>query len=257
MLGRVLVRPDAAEHQQYVNTLAEEYEQVMLTGMAQHERSAQKIIGPSEIGTECSRALLYKLAQEPEPPQPPGKGWKPQVGTACHTQQETWFNTITTPNGTAPTDWMTERKVAVGSIGPDTIYGHTDLYAASGAVIDHKFVGSYKLKMVKSQQNPGQLYEVQAHTYGKGWEDAGHIVHVVVIVFHPRDGELTESYYWWAPFNRQIAIDALNRANQLYALLTGLTLENALKMFPLCGGRFCDWCTRDKRRGDLWSPRAA
>lgn len=242
-----MVRPEAAEHQQYVNTLAEEYEAVMLTGMKEHPRSQQKIIGPSEIGTECSRALLYKLAQAPEPPQPPGRGWKPQVGTACHTQQEEWFSTITTPNGTTPADWETEQKVAVGSVGRDTIHGHTDLYAKSGAVIDHKFVGEWKLKKVKAEREAGQLYRVQAHTYGKGWEDDGFPVHIVMIVFHPRDGELTDSYYWWEPYNRQIALDALARANQHYSLLTGLGLQGALSMFPFCGDRYCDWCKRDKK----------
>lgn len=245
MLGKVLQREDAAEHQQYVNTLAEEYEQVMLTGMAQHERSAQILIGPSEIGTECSRAMLYKLAKEPEPPQAPGKGWKPQVGTACHTQQETWFNTVTTPNGTTPDDWETEQRVAVGSIGPDTIHGHTDLYAKSGTIIDHKFVGSWKLKTVKSHKDPGNLYRVQAHTYGKGWQDDGFPIHIVMIAFHPRDGELTDSYYWWEPYDRQIAVDALARANQLHALLA-MGLHQALTMFPLCSDRYCDWCQRDR-----------
>lgn len=257
MLGRVLQREDAADHQQYVNILAEEYEQVMLTGMQQHPRSLQKMIGPSEIGTECSRAMLYKLAQQPEPPRPPGNGWKPQVGTACHDQQQDWFDTVTTPAGTTPADWQTEKEVEVGRIGPDPITGHTDLLANSGAVIDHKFVGAYKLKSVKASQDPGELYKVQIHTYGKGWDDKGFPVHIVMIVFHPRDGELTDSYYWWDVYNRKIAEAALDRANQLYTLLTGFGLDNALTMFPLCGGRYCDWCNRDKRRKELWAPRAA
>lgn len=245
MLGKVLQRDDAKEHQQYVNTLCEEYEQVFITGMDSHERSQQVLIGPSEIGEECTRALLYKLAKAPEVKRksPP---WKPAVGTACHTQAEEWFGTVTTPNGTVPDDWETEQRVLVGHIGGEPIHGHTDLYAKSGAVMDHKFVGEYKLKLVKSTRNPGQLYTVQAHTYGKGWEDDGFAVHVVVIAFHPRDGELTDSYYWWAPYDRSVAIKALERANKLWALLPALGLEGALKMFPLCDSRYCDWCKRDR-----------
>lgn len=246
MMGTVLQRADASkDQQQYINILAEEYEAVMLTGMAQHERSQQKLIGPSEIGVECDRALLYKLAQAPEHPRDPA--WKPAVGTACHTQQEEWFGKITTPNGTTPEDWEVEQKVAVGNVGPDTIKGSTDLYAKSGTVIDHKFVGEYKLKLVKGKQHPGQQYMVQAHTYGRGWFLEGFPVHFVMIVFHPREGELTDSFYWWEPWNELVAMDALARANKRYDLLTALGLEQALTLFPLCADRYCDWCTWDKK----------
>lgn len=248
MMGHVLQRPDVSpDLQKYVNILAEEYEAVMLTGMAQHERSQQKLIGPSEIGVECDRALLYKLAQAPEPPEEPGRGWKPTVGTALHAQQEHWYGTVTTPNGTTPGDWEVEQKVAVGTVGPDTIKGSTDLYARSGCVIDHKFVGKYKLQLVRAHDYPGKQYQVQAHTYGRGWVLDGFPVHAVMIVFHPREGELTDSYYWWEPYNEFIPADALARANNRYTLLESFGLEQALTLFPYCADKWCDWCNWDKK----------
>lgn len=243
MLGKVRQLKDSA-NQDYAVAIAEEYEAVMVYGIENHERSQQKLIGPSEIGVPCDRALLYKLAQTPEPPR--GPAWKPAVGTACHAQQDEWFSTVTTPNGTNPTDWLTEEKVAVGTVGADTIKGSTDLFAKSGAVIDHKFVGAYKLNLVKSHDDPGPQYRVQAHTYGRGWDLEGWPVHIVMIVFHPRDGELTDSYYWWEDYNPEIARKALARANERYALLTTFGLQGALALFPYCTEKFCDWCRRDK-----------
>lgn len=243
MLGKVRQIP-GSPHQDYVNVLAEEYEQVMITGMEQHERSQQKLIGPSEIGVPCDRALLYKLAQTPEPPR--GPAWKPAVGTACHSQQEEWFSKITTPAGTTPKDWEVEQKVAVGNIGNDTILGSTDLYAVSGTVIDHKFVGKWKLNHVKAQDDPGPQYRVQAHTYGRGWSLEGFPVHVVMIAFHMRDGELTDSYYWWEHYDEQVAVNALQRANERYAMLTTFGLAQALNLFPLCTDQWCPWCNRDR-----------
>lgn len=243
MLGTVR-KVKGSPNQDYAQALAEEYEAVMISGIMNHERSQQKLIGPSEIGVPCDRALLYKLAQAPEVPR--GPAWKPSVGTACHAQQDEWFSRITTPSGTTPDDWLTEEKVAVGTIGQDTIKGSTDLFAKSGAVIDHKFVGKYKLKTVKADDHPGQQYQVQAHTYGVGWANDGWAVHIVMIVFHPRDGELEDSYYWWEDFNPGIAQRALTRANERYALLTGLGLEQALGLFGYCSDPYCDWCNRDR-----------
>jgi len=245
MLGKIRQAsdPQARQHQAYATAIAEEYEAVMVNGIQNHERSQQKLIGPSEIGVPCDRALLYKLAQAPERNR--GPAWKPAVGTACHAQQDEWFSKIET-SGTTPNDWFTEEKVSVGTIGPDTIKGSTDLFAKSGAVIDHKFVGKFKLDLVKAHDDPGPQYRVQAHTYGRGWELEGWPVHIVMIVFHPRDGELSDSYYWWEPYDPAIPAAALKRANERYALLTAFGLQQALSLFPYCTDKFCDWCRRDQ-----------
>lgn len=217
----------------WATALAAEYMDVVLEGISSHERSAQKLIGPSEIGIPCDRALLYKLAQQDEPARqdPP---WKPTVGTACHNQMETWFSRH-------PEDWEVEQKVAVGTIGPDVIKGSTDLFFRAGAVIDHKFVGPSRLKKYR-RSGPGQQYRVQAHTYGRGWAHEGWPVRIVMIVFLPRDGELRDTYYWWEPYDESVAIDALTRAENRYQLLAALGLDQALQLFPFCDDPWCDWC---------------
>lgn len=217
----------------WAHALAAEYMDIVIAGVENHERSLQKLIGPSEIGVPCDRALLYKLAQTPEPKRRE-PGWKPAVGTACHAQMDKWFSK-------RPEDWEVEEKVAVGRIGPDVIKGSTDLFFRAGAVIDHKFVGPTRLKKYR-RSGPGDQYKVQAHTYGRGWKLDGWPVKVVMIVFLPRDGELRDTYFWWEPFNEQIAIDALARAENRYQLLAALGLEQALRLFPVCDDPWCDWC---------------
>ena len=69
-----------------------------------------------------------------------------------------------------------------------------------------------------------------------------------MICFVPRDGELRDSYYWWEPYDRQVAEDALARANNRYTLLAMFGLDVALSLYPLCDEdtnpdwQWCRWC---------------
>lgn len=246
LMGRLHQEPSAPwDIQQLAEQTAAEYESVITAGIHSHDRSAQRLIGPSEIGVPCDRALLCKLAQLQEPRQ--GVPWKPAVGTALHNQQEEWFGCPAPAASTTAADWEVEQKVMVGRIGPDYIRGSTDLYRKTGVILDHKFVGKDRLKKYRSN-GPGKQYRIQAHTYGKGWEDEGWPVRAVMICFLPRDGELRDSYYWWEPYDRSVAEAALARANNRYTLLTTLGLEAALSVFPLCDAdtnpdwEWCRWC---------------
>lgn len=231
--------------QPFAEGIAAEYMDVVTKGMAQHERSQQVLIGPSEIGVPCNRALLHKIAQTPEPER--GPAWKPQMGTFAHAGLEEWFKNPAPTAGTTAGDWEVEQKVPVGTIGPDIIRGSTDLWFVGGAVIDHKFVGPTRLKDYR-RNGPGPQYRIQAHTYGKGWQDEGYGPRVVMIAFLPRDGELRDGYFWWEPYDRQIAEDALARAQNRWQLIQSFGLEQALAMFPLCDAtinkdwQWCGYC---------------
>ncbi|WP_404285406.1 hypothetical protein [Glutamicibacter arilaitensis] len=232
MLGKVH-QPKGGEHlQDWANALAAEYMDVVTKGMASHERSHQKLIGPSEIGVPCDRALLNKLAQTEEPDR--GPAWRPQVGTALHTQMEEWF-------GKLAETWFVEDRVEVGRIGSAVITGSTDLFYRSGAVLDHKFVGPTRLRGYKGK-GPGQQYRAQAHLYGRGWALDGFPVKIVMICFLPRDGELDDSFFWWEPYDEQVALDALDRANKYWNLIELFGLEEAIKMFAPCEDQWCPWC---------------
>lgn len=225
----------------------EGYEQALATSnllldtiedhITKHPRSQQVRIGPSEIGVECTRRLIHKLAGDAEPDREPA--WKPTVGTACHSQMEEWF---AAENEFMEGAYLIEERVNVGRIGDTDITGSTDLFIPSHkTVVDWKFVGPSRLKGYRAK-GPSNQYRVQAHLYGKGWVAAGYEVERVMIAFLPRDGELSDSYFWWETFDPMIGVIALAKANQLHNLIQAEGKDAALAKFPACDDRWCPWC---------------
>ena len=226
------------------------YRGVITHAIAQHPRSLQKRIGPSEIGRPCDRWILHKLHGDGEPDR--GPAWKPAIGTAMHAQLETWFDAANTPSvGGEVTnwEWVTEAEVCVGTIGQERILGHADLFhVPTGTVVDHKVVGTRQLSKYRLH-GPSEQYRVQAHLYAAGftadggWGPARH----VAIAFLPRDGELDQAYFWTEPADPHIAAAALTRANRLHTMLNVVGIDAALAASPLCDDQWCTWCRAEKR----------
>jgi site-specific DNA-cytosine methylase len=174
-----------------------------------HPRSKQTLIGPSEIGTECLRCLAKKLLGIP---QTRDAAWLPQVGTAVHA----WLDDVFTD---CDCGWHPERRVVVGIIGNRLIGGTCDLNG-KGTVVDHKIVGAETLKKLK-KFGPKPEYRVQDHMYGRGYELLGERVTDVSLLFLPRNSPtLADSMFWTEPYNRDIALRALERAEKVYRFVT-------------------------------------
>lgn len=229
--------------------LKAEYLDILRGGINGNPRSAQRRIGPSEIGIDCMRALAHKLVKNPEPAR--AAAWKPAVGTALHTQVEEWFNAVAQTDGQHGR-WLTEQRVSVGSIGGEEITGSTDLWDEwSHAVIDHKFVGKTSLNNYRAN-GPSNQYRIQGHLYGRGWENAGKNPDIVMIAFVPRDGELEDTFFWWEQYDPTVALDALVRANNLYNAIAAFGLETVLALYKPCTNVFCPWCSpHGPRRGGV------
>lgn len=205
-----------------------------------HPRSAQKRIGPSEIGLECTRRLAHKLAghDEPERVTP----WKPTVGTAIHTWLEGVFADANRSLWTDTPRFLLERRVNVGEINGVTITGSCDFFdTATGIVNDWKTCGKTRLQTYK-RKGPGGQYRTQAHLYGRGWQRAGHTVNHVMITFLPRDGELSDTHLWHEPYDETIAIAALDRATGITQLIDTVGIDTVLDMYPPCDDEWCPWC---------------
>lgn len=221
--------------------------------ITKHPRSQQKRIGPSEIGIDCTRRLIHKLAGDDEPER--GPAWKPTVGTACHAQMEEWFEQ---ENEYMPGAYKIEQRVTVGKIGETDITGSTDLFIPSrGTVVDWKFVGPTRLKYYRSK-GPSNQYRVQAHLYGKGWVAAGYEVKQVMIAFLPRDGELSDAYFWWESYYPMVGTMGLIRANQLWQKIQAQGKEKTLEEYQACDDRWCPYCApanqvAKKKQTDLFS----
>lgn len=202
-------------------------------------RSMQRRVGPSEIGIPCDRRLGYKLAgvdaiNVGAPP------WKPAVGTALHFSLEQimqWFNGYLRVDDGGPR-FLLEHKVSVGSICGEDITGTCDAYdRLNRTVIDWKTVGEKALRKYK-EQGPGPQYRVQAHLYGRGWARRGLPVEHVAVMFLPRDRELRDAHWWFEPYDEQVAVTALTRAEGI-AGLVGQLGPGALPLLQTAD----NWCT--------------
>lgn len=227
------------------------YLNVIKDGITRHPRSLQKRIGPSEMGKPCDRWILHKLNGDGEPDR--GPAWKPAIGTAVHDQLERWFDAANRGGGEVDrTEWITEWEVTVGQIGGQSITGHSDLFhVPTGTVIDHKIIGPKQLSKYRLH-GPSEQYRVQAHLYGKGFTDDGGWgpCRAVAIAFLPRDGELSNAYFWSEPYNPHLAGQALLRSNRLHTMLTVVGIDAALAASPLCDDQWCTWCRAEKRAQD-------
>lgn len=229
------------------DALGKELLAIITDAIVNQPRSLQTKIGPSEVGHPCARRIGYKLLNAPHVNRGQGVPWKPFVGTAVHAQLEDVFGTydhtraIASPAGYEPR-WLTEMKVDVGVLGggpDDVIEGSCDLYdRMTATVIDWKVVGPAPLKSYRAS-GPGQQYRSQAHLYGRGWGRRGLPVDTVMIVFLPRNDELHGTYVWHERYDEQVAIDALNRATGIKAVIDAFG-NRSMHLLPTADA----WCFR-------------
>ena len=210
--------------------------------IANQPRSLQTVIGPSEIGESCSRALLHKLAGTPEPA---GRvPWQAWVGTQMHSGLEQIMANSLGNRDAATPRYALEQKVMVGTIDGAEIWGSCDCFdIPAGVVLDWKTASKSRMTL-RRRHGPGAKYRAQAHLYGRGWRLLGFDVVNVMNVYLPRDGQFDEIFYWAEPFDEQIAVDALDRCTGLAQLLTAYGLDTALALYPeRCDDVWCSWCS--------------
>lgn len=224
----------SADHDELRDSLTE----TITTAISGHPRSQQKTPGPSEIGTPCQRRLGYKLLGVPEVNTDRGAAWKPTVGTAVHTWLQQAFEDY---NDSHRIDrYYLEQKVTVGTVNGVLLRGTVDCYdRATAWVIDWKVVGLDALKRYRIN-GPGEQYRIQGHLYGRGFHLLGLPVERVAVAFLPQNGELRDMHLWSEPFDEQVAIQALDRANGI-AQATAAAGSALLPLLPTADA-FCQYC---------------
>jgi hypothetical protein len=206
----------------------------------ENPRSKQQAIGPSEIGDPCDRRLGYRLADMPacntrfDP-------WAGIVGTALHSWLEKAVTAWAKEHDSE--DWHTETTLILNEF----VEGHADLYNVTHrAVIDWKSASKDVIRM-SELHGPSPGYMIQTHLYGYMFEQAGIPVERVALVFLPRAGWLREMYVWSAPYERDVAENALSRlyriAQQVVDLdvLTQSHRWEQVDHTPGKGCAFCPW----------------
>ncbi|WP_326637312.1 hypothetical protein OG884_26625 [Streptosporangium sp. NBC_01755] len=211
--------------------------QTVLHAGAHAPRSLQRVIGPSEIGMPCTRRMAYKLCDHPAA-NTSSDPWASIIGTAVHSWMEQTYAAENARLGRER--YVIERRLHIRG----NVYGHADLYDRDLKVNnDWKVVGPDRLKDYRSK-GPGPQYEIQAHLYGLGQENAGEQVEHVAITFLPRGGRIDGLHVWTAPYDRSIALGALERMDNVLAALTALDPPNnptAWAMFPATEA-YCTYC---------------
>lgn len=198
---------------------------------ASRPRSMQKHLGPSEIGSPCTRQLAMKLAGV-EPVNETADPWFPIIGTAVHAWLATaldWYQY--TVLGCTPDNprFIIEQRVHADSEGGYSTSGSTDVYdTLHNRVVDWKIVGTTTMRKVMKGETPaekaGPQYTVQGMTYGKGWEQRGFKPQSVLICFLPRSNFLHKMQLVEIPYDRSIAdaaqmrVAAIDRLRQLIPL---------------------------------------
>ena len=219
-------------------TIKHELSQIITWNERESPRSKQQAIGPSELGIECDRRLAYRIAGA-APVNLGADPWPAIVGTSVHS----WLDQAVTRYQANVEDlgYLTEVRVRPD----DLVIGHSDLFNTKlGMVIDWKTVGTDGMRKVRKGQI-SQGYRTQIQVYGLGHERAGREVRSVALVFLARSGWLDDCYVWVEPYDRTVAIKALERIYQIADLLLDMDIEANPHRFQLVDaapGDSCVWC---------------
>lgn len=229
------------------DALAAELLDMIAFDIENQDRSLQKEIGPSEVGSPCPRKVLFGMLQVPKRNLSAPPKLKAYIGQGAHKMLERMLDKYNLQHNTSygfQERFYIEEVVQVGEIAGDPLIGHCDVYdRVTCTVIDWKTVGPTMLKNYRAN-GPGPQYEIQAHLYGRGWATyRGLPVDHVMLIFLPRQGELKDAYIWHAKYDEQIALDALARCDGFATAVEMLGGDSVLQMLPAvedhCGD--CDW----------------
>lgn len=191
------------------------------------ERSQQHAIGPSAIGSPCTRCLARQVLGVPvrvggDDP------WARIIGTAVHA----WLDEamVAECKRLNRGRWLAELRVYPD---PSLVLlpkgGRADLYDTDRRmVIDHKVVGIPSLRKYRAN-GPGDQYTYQGHLYGMGCVNQGKPVEHVAIACWPRGGRLSELWVWTEPYSPAKAQAALDR----FATIRDLALTTGPAIIPL------------------------
>jgi len=213
--------------------LADRIKAVVNNRSANAPRSQQKRIGLSEVGEICVRKISYKLLDW-EKTNPSTDPWASISGTALHSWLADAFMDF-------PDKYLVEHKVQV----TDELSGTADLFDIENKmVIDHKCVGATSMK---SRKKGGMTHQqrVQINLYALGFEREGLDVQKVALAFYPLGGRLDGLHTIVEPYNRQLALDAIQRLQDTQVLLWQLDPEGTPKnweLIPTTPSLFCSYC---------------
>lgn len=221
---------------QLEDAMKDRLKEVIRWADSQDARTLQIGLGPSELGSDCTRYLGYRIAgikgtnvyMDP---------WKALVGSAIHAFLEKAVNDYQNHHGLR--EFVTEAVVPID----DLVSGHSDLFWRK-AVWDYKTMSKVKLKEF-SKHGPEKKHIDQIQLYGLGQERLGRTVEWVGIIALPRDGWLEDMDVWATKYDREYALEILKRPYDIAETLFNLDVENHpenWEQVPAAPSRLCGFC---------------
>lgn len=208
------------------------------------ERSKQKTLGPSGVGTPCDRKIAMTLLDIPAVN--PGwiDKWASFVGTCIHGGLAEVFEWANAGTGRYTTEMPLTFPSASVPKGTGDLLDRT--YAS---FMDHKSLSAYGVKKFK-EEGPPPHHRIQVQVYAYGARLRGEVVDKVVIIGWPREGNsLNDLYVWVEKYDPQIARDALARVDRIAEAIDIYQARNkymgaldAARQFPVADDcKFCNW----------------
>lgn len=217
---------------------------------ASRPRSLQTNLGPSELGTTCTRQIAMKLAGLPRQLPDRRPPWAPMQGTAIHGLMEQALRHHNDQLGYVR--WLIEEDLNIADDYNETLRGHGDAYDLDhDMVIDWKYVGSTALRKVKRKtvsvaELVSPAYRTQTHLYAYGHARAGREPRWVRLVLLARSHDYDESAEWTERYDPTIAADAINRYFAIKDMLKTLPVAAAPALWAAVpadpSDDNCAWC---------------
>jgi len=174
----------------WASRYAGELRRVVVEHAARAPRTLQVALGPSEIGHECDRQVVGKMAGLPTTNHVTDP-WPSIMGTAGHAWLADAFSADNARHGLR---WVPEQRVEPAP----GLTGTADLYDATWrALVDHKFLSDASAAKVRAPSGPAVHYLVQILLYGRGYRRLGLPVDRVALAVWPRTGSSLDGLYVW------------------------------------------------------------
>jgi hypothetical protein len=196
-------------------------------------RSKQVVIGPSEMGHDCTRRLAYKLLDWEKTNEMGSSNWSAQVGSAIHKYLADVFSKIE--------GYEVEQRVTIRG----NLTGTVDLYdIARGIVIDWKTTSPNQMDR-KRKDGGSKQYQTQVQLYGYGKAQTGAKVNQVALIYLPTSGAIDDMHVELYDYDESVALAALERIDSIHTVLSQINVEEnpaMWEMIPSVANRLCNYC---------------
>lgn len=207
--------------------LSDALRELIYTGATNSKRSLQTDIGISEVGTECERALAYKIAGTP-PVNLDANPMPSIIGTGFHLHMERIFRDLD------PRRWLVETPVSYRGVR-----GTADLFdRRRRLLVDWKSTSKSKINRLRKTEPPMQA-QVQIQIYAAAMAELGETVERAALAYVPRDGSLDDLWVWSVVPDRSIADQWIDRLDALHERIAKGEQPAAIDATP---GLLCGFC---------------